>query len=80
MDPLNDNIIALLQNSSDPFVGLLWKDLGMLLCNYLLKLCTAVAVLAGTARAIIMLFSTVFYLHEAKILKLLKSGLKTSKF
>lgn len=27
MDPLNDNIIALLQNSSDPFVGLLWKDL-----------------------------------------------------
>lgn len=26
MDPLNDNIIALLQNSSDPFVGLLWKD------------------------------------------------------
>ena len=29
MDPLNDNIIALLQNSSDPFVGQLWKDLGM---------------------------------------------------
>ncbi|XP_074639301.1 uncharacterized protein LOC141897583 [Acropora palmata] len=27
MDPLNDNIIALLQNSSDPFVGQLWKDL-----------------------------------------------------
>ncbi|KAJ7340172.1 Myosin-9 [Desmophyllum pertusum] len=26
MDPLNDNIIALLQNSSDTFVGLLWKD------------------------------------------------------
>lgn len=30
MDPLNDNIIALLQNSSDTFVGLLWKDSGML--------------------------------------------------
>ncbi|KAL9957068.1 hypothetical protein ACROYT_G038658 [Oculina patagonica] len=26
MDPLNDNIIALLQNSSDTFVSLLWKD------------------------------------------------------
>ena len=33
MDPLNDNIIALLQNSSDNFVGLLWKDLGMCTLN-----------------------------------------------
>lgn len=75
MDPLNDNIIALLQNSSDPFVGLLWKDLGMLLC--IKTMCTVVAVLAGTARAMITSFSIVFYLLEAKILK---SGLKTSKF
>ena len=29
MDPLNDNIISLLQNSSDNFVSLLWKDSGM---------------------------------------------------
>ena len=33
MDPLNDNIIALLQNSSDPFVGQLWKDSGISILN-----------------------------------------------
>lgn len=26
MDPLNDNIVTLLANSSDPFVSSLWKD------------------------------------------------------
>lgn len=26
MDPLNDNVVALLQNSSDPFVVNIWKD------------------------------------------------------
>ena len=33
MDPLNDNIIALLQNSSDTFVGQLWKDSGISVLN-----------------------------------------------
>ncbi len=26
MDPLNENVVALLQNSSDPFVVSIWKD------------------------------------------------------
>ena len=26
MDPLNDNVVGLFQNSSDPFVSGLWKD------------------------------------------------------
>nr|AAK85118.1 non-muscle myosin II heavy chain [Doryteuthis pealeii] len=26
MDPLNENVVALLQNSSDPFIQLIWKD------------------------------------------------------
>lgn len=26
MDPLNDNVVALLQNSTDPFVVNIWKD------------------------------------------------------
>ena len=26
MDPLNDNIVQLLANSSDPFVASLWRD------------------------------------------------------
>lgn len=28
MDPLNDNVVSLLQNSSDSFVSGLWKDTG----------------------------------------------------
>ena len=31
MDPLNDNVVALFQNSSDPFVSGLWKDTGTLI-------------------------------------------------
>ena len=31
MDPLNDNVVALFQNSSDPFVSGLWKDTGRLI-------------------------------------------------
>jgi hypothetical protein len=26
MDPLNENVVALLQNSTDSFVNLIWKD------------------------------------------------------
>ena len=26
MDPLNDNVVSLLANSTDPFVANLWKD------------------------------------------------------
>jgi hypothetical protein len=26
MDPLNDNVVALLQTSSDPFTREIWKD------------------------------------------------------
>ena len=28
MDPLNDNVVSLFANSSDWFVGALWKDTG----------------------------------------------------
>jgi myosin heavy subunit len=28
MDPLNDNVVGLFQNSSDAFVSGLWKDTG----------------------------------------------------
>ena len=28
MDPLNDNVVSLFQNSSDSFVSGLWKDTG----------------------------------------------------
>ena len=31
MDPLNDNVVGLFQNSSDPFVSGLWKDTGRLI-------------------------------------------------
>ena len=34
MDPLNDNVVNLFQNSSDPFVSALWKDTGKcLVCS-----------------------------------------------
>lgn len=26
MDPLNENVVSLMQNSSDPFVSAIWKD------------------------------------------------------
>ena len=26
MDPLNENVVSLLQNSTDSFVNLIWKD------------------------------------------------------
>lgn len=32
MDPLNENVVALFQNSSDPFVVSIWKDGKLILC------------------------------------------------
>lgn len=37
MDPLNENVVALLQNSSDPFVVNIWKD-GMIIANVHMQL------------------------------------------
>ena len=31
-DPLNENVVSLLQNSSDPFVCQIWKDGAALKC------------------------------------------------
>lgn len=42
MDPLNDNIVSLFQNSSDPFVGSLWKDTGT---QHPLKVVTPLAII-----------------------------------
>jgi hypothetical protein len=39
MDPLNENVVSLLQNSSDTFVAAIWKDGNVfILCFFFIKM------------------------------------------
>ena len=50
MDPLNENVVALLQTSSDPFVIAIWKDgrfVSVDSCWLVVQLCLFVVFLGG---------------------------------
>jgi len=50
MDPLNDNIVQLMGASSEPFVSVLWKDLGKILDSIIFKKIVTTTVPSGQNR------------------------------